>query len=80
MKITNTLKRVLGMGPVVRPEDRGFAKLWIKQRLAAVFPELRGNPRALEAAYQALSLEPREGGDGENETIFEIECHREPEQ
>lgn len=79
MKISNTLQRVLGLGPVVRPVEVGLAKLWIKQRLASVFPELRGNPRALEAAYRSLSLEPRAGGPGENETVFEIACHREPE-
>jgi hypothetical protein len=79
MKISNMLKRVLGMGPVVHPVDRGLAKRWIKQRLVAVFPELRNNPKALEAAYHSLSLEPRSGEDGENETVFEIGCHREPE-
>jgi hypothetical protein len=80
MKITSMLKRVLGMGPVVHPVDRGLAKRWIKQRLLVVFPELRGNPQALEAAYRSLSLDPRPGEPGENETVFEIACHREPEQ
>jgi hypothetical protein len=78
MKITSMLKRVLGMGPVVHPVDGGLAKRWIKQRLLAVFPELRGNPRALEAAYRSLSLEPAEGSG--SELVFEIGCHREPEQ
>lgn len=78
MKITNMLKRVLGMGPVVHPVDGGLAKRWIKQRLIAVFPELRGNPPALEQAYRALSLEPTVGDH--NEMVFEIGCHREPEQ
>lgn len=74
------LKRVLGMGPVIHPVDRGLAKRWIKQRLVAVYPELRNNPKALEEAYRALSLEPRPGEPGDNETVFEIACHREPEQ
>ena len=78
MKITNMLKRVLGMGPVVHPVDGGLAKRWIKQRLVAVFPELRGNPQALEAAYRSLSLEPTVGDH--NEMVFEVMCHREPEQ
>ena len=78
MKITNMLKRVLGMGPVVHPVDGGLAKRWIKQRLVAVFPELRGNPPALEAAYRSLSLEPTTGD--QNELVFEIICPREPEQ
>ena len=80
MKVTSMLKRVLGLGPVIHPVDRGLAKRWIKQRLVAVFPELRGDPRALESAYRALSLEPREGGEGDNETVFEIACHREPDR
>jgi len=27
-----------------------MAKYWVKERLKVVFPELRGNPRALEQA------------------------------
>ena len=46
---------------------------WIKQRLVVVFPELRNNPRALERAYQTLSLEPRAGSEaGDNDTVFEM--------
>jgi hypothetical protein len=80
MKLYAAFKRALGMAPVVHPVDGGLAKRWVKQRLLAVFPELRGNPRALEAAYRALSLDPRPGGDGEEETVFELQVHREPEQ
>ena len=50
-----------------------MARRWIKQRLVAVFPELRNNPAALERAYQTLSLEPRPGqGGDEAETVFEL--------
>ena len=38
--------------------DRRIAKEWIKKRLVALYPELRGDPVALEAAYQDLGLEP----------------------
>ena len=37
--------------------DRRIAKEWIKKRLVALYPELRGDPTALEAAYHELSLE-----------------------
>ncbi len=37
--------------------DRRMAKEWIKKRLTALYPELRGDPVALEAAYQDLGLE-----------------------
>ena len=37
--------------------DRRMAKEWIKKRLATLYPELRGDPVALEAAYRDLSLE-----------------------
>ena len=80
MKIYHALKRALGLGPVLHPVEQGMAKRWIKQRLLAVFPELRGNPRALEAAYRSLSLEPRAGGPDEMETVFEIQVHREPDR
>ncbi len=79
MKLYHAIKKAFGFGPVVHPVDRGLAKRWIKQRLLAVFPELRGNPRALEAAYHSLSLEPRAGGEGEDETVYELQVHREPE-
>ena len=34
-----------------------LAKEWIKKRLARLYPELRGDPLALEAAYRELGLE-----------------------
>ena len=37
--------------------DRRMAKEWIKKRLVALYPELRGDPQALETAYQELGLE-----------------------
>lgn len=37
--------------------DRRMAKEYIKKRLAALYPELRGDPHALEAAYQDLGME-----------------------
>lgn len=37
--------------------DRRMAKEWIKKRLAAIYPELRGDPDALETAYRELGLE-----------------------
>ena len=37
--------------------DRRMAKEYIKKRLAALYPELRGDPLALEAAYRELGLE-----------------------
>ena len=67
------IKRAFREEPRLHPIDRGMAKHWIKQRLLVVFPELRGNPRALEAAYHALNLEPRPGQEeGEAETVFEM--------
>ena len=37
--------------------DQRIAKEWIKKRLAALFPELRGDPVAMENAYRELGLE-----------------------
>ncbi len=37
--------------------DRRMAKEWVKKRLAALYPELRGDPQALEIAYRELGLE-----------------------
>ena len=50
-----------------------MARRWIKQRLIAVFPELRNNPVALERAYQTLGLEARQGSaPDEAATVFEM--------
>ncbi len=37
--------------------DRRLAKEWIKKRLGALYPELRGDPEALETVYRELGLE-----------------------
>ena len=67
------IKRAFSTEPELHPVERGMARQWIKQRLVAVFPELRNNPRALERAYQTLGLEPRAGTQaGDNETVFEM--------
>ncbi len=60
MSLRHLFKRVLLPERPERPLhaiDRRMAKEWIKNRLAALFPELRGDPVALESAYQELGLE-----------------------
>jgi len=67
------IKRAFSSQPEIHPIERGMAKRWIKQRLVAVFPELRNNPPALERAYRTLGLQAREGQEsGEAETVFEL--------
>ena len=71
--IFNLIKRAFRSEPVIHPVEHGMARRWIKQRLIAVFPELRNNPVALEQAYRTLNLEPRRGeGADEAETVFEM--------
>jgi hypothetical protein len=73
------IKRAFGREPALHPVEHGMARRWIKQRLIAVFPELRNNPAALERAYRTLGLEPRPGqGGDEAETVFELKTHAEP--
>lgn len=72
------IKRTFTREPDLHPVERGMARRWIKQRLVAVFPELRNNPAALERAYQSLGLEPRTGTEeGDLETVFEMRLPRE---
>lgn len=72
-RIFSLIQRAFRSAPAIHPVEHGMARRWIKQRLTAVFPELRNNPAALERAYQNLGLEPRPGdGDGEAETVFEL--------
>jgi hypothetical protein len=67
------IKRAFSSQPEIHPIERGMARRWIKQRLVAVFPELRNNPAALERAYRTLGLQAREGHEaGEAETVFEL--------
>jgi hypothetical protein len=66
-------KRALGREPRLNPVHHGMAKYWIKRRLAAVFPELRNNPKALEKAYRELGLEPKLGSEeGDAAVYFEM--------
>jgi hypothetical protein len=57
----------------VHPIDQGLAEQWVKKRLLVVYPELKNDPTALEAAYQSLSMEPRLGTEeGDQAAYFEI--------
>lgn len=73
------VRRAFRSGPAIHPVEHGMARRWIKQRLIAVFPELRNNPKALEQAYRTLNLEPRLGqGPDEAQTVFELRVPGEP--
>lgn len=79
MNLSTFIQRALGRPPPIHPVDRGLAKHWTKKRLVAVFPELRGDARRLEAAYCALDLAPKPSDTNPSETVFEIGVHREIE-
>ena len=66
-------KKALGREPALHPIDQGLAKQWVKKRLLVVYPELRDDPKALEEAYQSLSMEPRLGTEeGDQAAYFEM--------
>lgn len=79
MNLRHIFDRALGLAPKVHPVERGLARHWTKQRLAAVFPELRGDACGLEAAYRALDLEPTSSDTNPSEVVFQIGLHREIE-
>lgn len=79
MEMYQFFQRALGLAPKIHPVDRGLARHWTKQRLAAVFPELRGDARGLETAYRALDLEPKPSDTNPSEVVFEIGLHRDIE-
>jgi hypothetical protein len=58
--------------PPIHPMDRMMAKRWVKERLKKMYPDLRADPRALEAAYQALSLDAHPGAGEGGENLFEV--------
>ncbi len=70
-------RRALVNEKPLHPVDRRLCKEWIKRRLAKVYPELRGDPRALEEAYQSLGLSARPGRTAdEPHIVFEIKLPR----
>lgn len=79
MEFFKFIQRALGRPPKLHPVDRGLARHWTKQRLVAVFPELRGDAHRLEAAYRALDLAPRTSDTNPSEMVFEIGLHRDIE-
>lgn len=79
MKIVEFFQRALGRPPTLHPVDHGLARHWTKQRLAAVFPELRGDALRLEAAYRALDLSARTSDTNPSDMVFEIGLHRDIE-
>jgi len=72
MNIFEFIKSRLQGEEPLRPLERVLAKRWVKERLKSMYPELRQDPRALEAMYQSLSLEPREGSGKGGAMLFEI--------
>ncbi|CAN5417081.1 hypothetical protein BH09VER1_BH09VER1_29180 [soil metagenome] len=72
MTIFDYLKAKLTGEPPLRAVEGAMAKHWVKERLKVVFPELRGDPRALEQAYQDLSLELRPGSGKGGAMLFEV--------
>ena len=72
-------KKALGREPALHPVDQALAKQWVKKRLLRIYPELKNDPKGLEAAYQTLSLEPRLGTDeGDQAAYFEMTLPDEP--
>ena len=64
-------RKAFAAEPPLHAVDRRLTKQWIKRRLVALYPELRDKPKALEEAYRALNLEPRDGAEeGETGTVF----------
>jgi hypothetical protein len=66
-------RKALSREPALHPLDQGIARQWVKKRLAAIYPELKNDPQALEEAYRSFSMEPRLGTEeGEHAAYFEM--------
>lgn len=72
MSLLDFLRSRLAGQPPLHPIERRLAKRWVKERLKKLYPELRADPRALEAAYQALNIEAHRGAGEGGEALFEI--------
>ena len=66
-------RKALRREPALHPIDHRMARQWVKKRLVSIYPELRNNPEALNAAYRTLSLDPRLGTEeGDQAAYFEM--------
>lgn len=72
MNFLDRLWQKLSGEPPLHPIDRQMAKRWVKERLKIMYPELRHDPRALEEAYQSLTLEARPGAGKGGQALFEV--------
>ncbi len=72
--LTKLFQRLTDSEPPLHPVDRRLSKEWVKKRLAKVFPELQGDPVALEKAYQSLRLSARRARHAdEPDVVFRID-------
>jgi hypothetical protein len=72
-QLVQFFRKAMGREPALHPIDQGLARQWVKKRLASIYPELRNDPKALEEAYLALTLEPRLGTEaGDQAAYFEM--------
>lgn len=62
--------------PPVRRIERALAKRHVLGRLRVVYPHLRGNPAALEEAYNELDLELAEIETDTGVLIYEMRTPR----
>jgi hypothetical protein len=63
--------RLHGEKPLHVVEKRA-AKHYTLRRLAAIFPEISHDRKALEELYRTLTLEPRQGAGEGGEMLFEL--------
>jgi hypothetical protein len=55
-KLSALFSRFFGDSHTPTPFERRLAKIFVKRRLLALNPSFRGNPAALEQAYQDLDI------------------------
>ena len=63
---------LFGGGERLPPLENKMAKRWVKERLKRIFPELQGEPEALERAYNELGIESRPGAGKGGGVVYEI--------
>ena len=76
-RLVDYLKKRFRRQPKLLQVDARMAKHFIKHRPCLMLPNLREDPQKLEAANQALNLEPREGSEeGDAGVFFEMRIPR----
>ncbi len=79
ISLATLIARFADSDGTLRRHEVGLAKRFIKSRLKILYPHLRGDPAALERAYEKLDLAVAEVETDTGVIIYELSAPDDPE-